>query len=1165
MKRILVLACYFCFHSLLSNVNSVSSYYYFCLGKKVNLSLDSTKIVFTSSKNKLPLLKIQNIASVDTLYNGYLVHSILNVALDEFDKKYSQDYFVSYLFKTDESTTVSLTNQILVKLKPEELPKLQNLSKLLGFSISEYNQILDVYILTVYTYNPIQIFTIVRNLESNLLLDYVEPNFYHFGGLCTNDSLYSQQWYLKNTGQFSGTPNADINIEPAWGITLGDTNIRVAVLEAFSTLANFNHPDIKPMSPIDPNGFGWNAYGYSGESHGLPCIGIINAKANNVTGVAGICPNCKVVPIKLAVANSSGGWNATSAEIATAITSAYQNSDIINNSNFFGSTSSLVNNAIDNAFSIGRNGKGVLFFSSSGNSNTSYSNYPASYPTGISVGAMSMCNERKSNTSCDGESWWGGNYGTELDISAPGVKIMTTDIVGTSGYSATNYHLFNGTSSACPVTVGVAGLCLSANPNLTASQLRYVIESSCRKVGATAYTTTKPNGSWNNVLGHGMVNAYQAVRAADSLLPHPYDECSIAKNLISDTICNYTSATLRNAKPSNFPRTNCNGYTSNTALDVWFKFTAKSNLHKIIVRPEGGSGCVSCIAPIIELYSGCDSTKRLVCTDNTYRGDSLVKEAGGFNVGLTYYIRVYHYGDSIPPLKNFEICVSHGVKKTDLSISQNSFVQNFNSVNHNYTIKNIGNKPSGKFEVHYYLSNSPIGSTLDYLIAIDTIANLDSNQTQQISKNINSCEISLLDGRFYPVIIIDKNNEVVEVDELNNRLFKPDSFIVDCNIDLQIENTVVNIVAANQINVRTTIANKGNISSNQFNVLLYLSKNSNHSTVDYILFQDSFSLVQRSSRLIDRNFNLCDMHIPNGDYYLGIIVDSANAIAEKIEINNRYNASQKIALDCFIDLTYTNTSFVELNNSLTIDLSVHNIGVISSNSFKIGIYVSTNPMANPLANLLDTIYVNKLDANEQRQFSHYINLCNYNIVDSNYYLIIYIDKDSLIKENNKDNNVYRSEKFQKKCNSYITVKANPIAGGTVSGSGNYKVGNSASLRATPNVSYKFVNWTIDTSVLSNKTSYSYPIMKKDVTITAHFSKNSYISNNSQNAIVELYPNPTEGTIYIGSTKIVEISIYSMDGKLLRKGLYENKIDISDLESGIYNFSIDGQFFKISKY
>lgn len=118
-------------------------------------------------------------------------------------------------------------------------------------------------------------------------------------------------------------------------------------------------------------------------------------------------------------------------------------------------------------------------------------------------------------TSCDGEFWWGSNFGNEIDIVAPGVKIFTTDISGSNGYNTGDYKSdFNGTSSACPNAAGVAALVLSVNPNFTQAQVREILETTTDKIGNTPYNLTFQNygatQTWNNEVGYGRLNAYSA-------------------------------------------------------------------------------------------------------------------------------------------------------------------------------------------------------------------------------------------------------------------------------------------------------------------------------------------------------------------------------------------------------------------------------------------------------------------------------------------------------------------------------------------------------------------------------------------------------------------------------------------------------------------------------
>ena len=87
-------------------------------------------------------------------------------------------------------------------------------------------------------------------------------------------------------------------------------------------------------------------------------------------------------------------------------------------------------------------------------------------------------------------------------------------------------------------------------------------------------------------------------------------------------------------------------------------------------------------------------------------------------------------------------------------------------------------------------------------------------------------------------------------------------------------------------------------------------------------------------------------------------------------------------------------------------------------------------------------------------------------------------------------------------NTYtIIASANPFAGGTIEGDGNYTYGQTATLTATANTGYEFVNWTEDNEIVSTDTEYSFTVTTNR-RLVAHFGIGTYtISANA---------NPTEG-------------------------------------------------------
>jgi hypothetical protein len=374
--------------------------------------------------------------------------------------------------------------------------------------------------------------SLANRMMNSQLFVFAEPDLAGFDLVQTppNDPLYPLQWGLLNNGssaQFNGTPGADVDADLAWSITRGSPSIRIAVLDVG---VQRNHPDL--AANIDPLGFGLLApVATTGDvldtaaCHGTACAGIIGAVANNGIGVAGIAPECKLIPVN--IARNTAGLFGTFSQIAGAIDWAWSTAaaDVLSNSWGGGSPSTLYRDAIRRAVTNGRGGRGAIVVFSAGNANAGIFS-PASFTDCIAVGAMNMCFQRKSPTSCDGETFWGSNFGFGLDVVAPGVKIATTWNTGLT--TLVNYNpAFNGTSAAAPFVSATAALMLSVNPLLTQTALRELLERSVRKVGSYTYApeSTQPNGTWNAEMGYGLINTYQAVLAAQS--PSSYCPVSI--------------------------------------------------------------------------------------------------------------------------------------------------------------------------------------------------------------------------------------------------------------------------------------------------------------------------------------------------------------------------------------------------------------------------------------------------------------------------------------------------------------------------------------------------------------------------------------------------------------------------------------------------------------
>jgi subtilisin family serine protease len=456
---------------------------------------------------------------------------------------------VSPYFKMSSDEKIGLSNFFYVKLKAEsDTTLLLQMSEQENCIIIEQDQFMPLwFVLSTTELSELNAMETANIFYESGHFAAAEPNLMPDKIRMTNDTYYSQQWGLSNTGQYGGTNGIDIKAVNAWNISTG-SNVKVAVIDEGIDLT---HPDL--AGNIDSQSYDTQnrtSPSIIRGSHGTACAGIIGAIQNNNQGISGVTPNCILMSISRQL-NNVYDMLTVQQDLAAGINWAWQNgADVISNS--WGHNAlqgSYITDAINNAVTQGRSGKGCVVVFASGNNNASSVSYPASLSNVIAVGAVSPCGQRKSPTSCDGETTWGSNYGANLDVVAPGVLIPTTDIQGSAGYNeasgtAGNYYAsFNGTSAACPHVAGVAALILSVRPDLTQAQVRQAIESTCTKLLGYSFSTNSnhPNGRWNNQVGHGLVDAYAALRSLFKFdISGPKHFCSSATYTIPELPSSYT-------------------------------------------------------------------------------------------------------------------------------------------------------------------------------------------------------------------------------------------------------------------------------------------------------------------------------------------------------------------------------------------------------------------------------------------------------------------------------------------------------------------------------------------------------------------------------------------------------------------------------------------------
>ena len=353
---------------------------------------------------------------------------------------------------------------------------------------------------------PERTLTIANLIHESEFVKWAAPDF--FANIkVTTDPLFQSQNYLHSLNDI------DINAPEAWAFTKGVSSVKVAVIDqGVEDHEDYSGRLLPGFTPGSYNTGG--APIYAKEGHGVSVAGIIGATHDNTMGIKGIAPNVSLIPVKVVGDRETYGY--TTSEIASAITWAYLPNggaaDILSNSwgaDQQGEYDSSIAQAVLDARTLGRGGKGCPVIFASGNSNNQFSGvtFPGNLPGVVTVGAIDS---------------YGGIYnyssrGVEMDLVAPsggnGLGVVwTTDRMGVNGYEGGNYtNTFSGTSAACPQVSGVVALMLSVAPELTESQVTTILQQTARDLGTLGF---------DNTFGYGLVNAGEAVQAALNTTMH---------------------------------------------------------------------------------------------------------------------------------------------------------------------------------------------------------------------------------------------------------------------------------------------------------------------------------------------------------------------------------------------------------------------------------------------------------------------------------------------------------------------------------------------------------------------------------------------------------------------------------------------------------------------
>ncbi|MFH1194080.1 MAG: S8 family serine peptidase [bacterium] len=434
--------------------------------------------------------------------------------------------FIFLLLLTPISFTFSQISFFIKIKKPVDinLSVISNSINQINISYNTYNKSSNYIILKPLSYSNIEndlgIFLItcsdsitkesfINEVFSKGVLEYSQDINTYKTDSFSNDSLLSMQWGLEKTNTFE-----------SWKYSRGDPNLIIGIID---TGIEDTHPDLtnqiyvnygemgldtnglekrnnavdddnngfiddfrgwdftdREGFPIDPtfgDNLGWDNFPADESGHGTGVAGIIGAEFNNLYGITGIAPNCQLLNLRAFDKNGEGEEDDVAAAILYAIDIGVK---VINMSFGDDSYSQVLKDVIDYGYT-----KGVIFIGSAGNTSSQLPHYPSSYPGVISVGATTQ-NDFLASFS---------NYGSTIDLVAPGVEIMTTDL-------SESYKPISGTSASAPFVTSAAALLLSKNLALKNDEIKQILKTTCDDIESPG---------WDIKSGAGRLNIAQAL------------------------------------------------------------------------------------------------------------------------------------------------------------------------------------------------------------------------------------------------------------------------------------------------------------------------------------------------------------------------------------------------------------------------------------------------------------------------------------------------------------------------------------------------------------------------------------------------------------------------------------------------------------------------------
>ncbi len=357
--------------------------------------------------------------------------------------------------------------QVLVKFRPQT-PQRERLQALDAHDLPVLGTLIGLQVQRVAAPEG-QESQIVEALSNDPRVEYAELDYTVHATIIPNDQYFNSQWGMSK-----------IQAPAAWDEATGGSDVTIAIID---TGVDLGHPDLNDK--IVP---GWDfvnddSLAQDDHGHGTHVAGIAAAETNNQQGVAGVSWGARIMPIKVLNGEGNGYYS----DVAQGVLYACSHGAQILNLSLGGSEpSSTLEDALEQVYA-----QGCLPLAAAGNDGHNRVDYPAKYSEAMAIAATDRYDQRASFS----------DYGPEIELAAPGVEIYST--LWTPG--SHTYGNKTGTSMSTPHVAGLAAVVWSVCPEMTNADLRGVLQSTAKDLGAPG---------WDQYYGYGRIDAEKAVEAA---------------------------------------------------------------------------------------------------------------------------------------------------------------------------------------------------------------------------------------------------------------------------------------------------------------------------------------------------------------------------------------------------------------------------------------------------------------------------------------------------------------------------------------------------------------------------------------------------------------------------------------------------------------------------